>query len=84
MTALVARAIRMRWLHNGPRSRGYVLPMAPHSLLRSFSIYTSLKKIEKTDQDHDDPRIHPSGRSFTDDFATIRDHYGTGAAAIDV
>ena len=78
MTILLARVARTRWLlQDVPRARSLRQPPSYLRKSMTFSTCCPLRQAEKEKKTDGDPRINDLGRAIEDDFATIRENYGT-------
>jgi hypothetical protein len=78
MTLLLSRVARTTWIlrHAQPARARVIVTANKHE---SFSTTRNLSraKAENEKKLRDDPRIKILGRAIEDDFATIRENYGT-------
>lgn len=78
---LLARHLRSRWLpYNGPIYASRVGIYAPslHYMRHEIQSFHSVLQLrEKAESPSSDPKINDLEKAIEDDFATIREKYGT-------
>jgi len=74
MTILVARVVHTRLVLYHARTRP---AMMAKCFSTCFPCLQQAEKAEKPKETDGDPRINVLGRAIEDDYATIRENYGT-------